>query len=122
MEYDLEQRLIKFSLLVMGIVNNVVSTINGITLAKQLSKSGTSVSLYYGEAQNAESRKDFIHKMKIVLKELRETHIFLELITRSRLCSTNNELTMATAESKELILIFARSIETAKANAKSRFR
>ena len=84
--YDLEERLISFSLLAMDIVNSTNSFINGVNLARQLSRSGTSVSLNYGEVLAAESRKDFVHKMKIVLKELRETRICLNLISRANLC------------------------------------
>jgi four helix bundle protein len=71
-KFDLEERLIEFSVLVIEIVNEMPKTRAGNHLSGQLVRSGTSVSLNYGEAQSGESRKDFIHKMKIVLKELRE--------------------------------------------------
>ncbi len=72
-KYDLEERLIDFSVLIIDIDNKMPNTKAGNTLAGQIIRSGSSVSVNYGEAQSAESRKDFIHKMKVVLKELRET-------------------------------------------------
>jgi four helix bundle protein len=115
--FDLENRLINFSVSVMDIVNKVPRTINGTNLAKQLSRSGTSVSLHYGEAQSAESRRDFIHKMKVVLKELRETNICLRLIEKTGLVNERNDLESIKREGVELISIFVKSIETARKNA-----
>ena len=85
-------------------------------LAKQLLRSGTSVSLNYGEAQSGESRKDFVHKMKIVLKELGETFINLKIIERAKLYKTLTKIDKAKKESNELISIFVKSIETAQKN------
>jgi four helix bundle protein len=84
-QYDLEERLINFSVMIIEIVNDIPNTKAGNHLAGQLVRSGTSVSLNYGEAQSAESRKDFIHKMKIILKELRETLVCLKIIHRCKL-------------------------------------
>ena len=117
-KYDLEDRLVNFSLKIMEVVNEIPKTINGINLANQLSKSGTSVSLNYGEAQSAESRKDFIHKMKVVLKELRETKICLSLMVQSNLLGANQHLLNLVNENNELISIFVKSIETARRNGK----
>lgn len=78
--FDLEERLINFSVLIIEIVNEVSNTKAGNHLSRQLVRCGTSVSLNYGEAQSGESRKDFIHKMKVVLKELRETFVCLKII------------------------------------------
>ena len=117
-KYDLEDRLIGFSVQIMEVVSEVPKTINGINLANQLSRSGTSVSLNYGEAQSAESRKDFIHKMKVVLKELRETKICLSLMVKSNLLGTSQHLLNLKNENKELISIFVKSIETARKNGR----
>ncbi len=84
-------------------------------LVHQLSKSGTAPALLYGEAQAAESRADFIHKMKIALKELRESRINLRIIIEKPL-STSDKLIKALKEVNELIGIFTSSIETAKRN------
>ena len=81
-KYDLENRLIDFSVLIIGIVDKMPNSKASNTLAGQLVRSGTSVSLNYGEAQSAESRRDFIHKMKVILKELRENLINLKIIKK----------------------------------------
>ena len=114
MIYDLESRLINFSVRIIHLVNNLPQNAVGLNLASQLSKSGTSVSLHYGEAQSAESRKDFIHKMKILLKELRETNICLQVIEKANLIGSKRELDLLQKENVELIAIFVRSIQTAR--------
>ena len=87
----------------------------GSNLEYQLSKSGTAPALQYGEAQAAESRPDFIHKMKILLKELRETRITLRIINEKPIVKdTRIEVTLK--ECNELIGIFTKSVETAKKN------
>jgi four helix bundle protein len=87
-------------------------------LAGQLLRSGTSPALNYGEAQSGESRRDFIHKIKVVLKELRETFICLKIIHRTRLYSSEDKLKFALNENNELISIFVKSAETAQKNDK----
>ena len=79
-KYDLEERLIQFALLIIDIVKMLPNTRAGNHIAGQLIRSGTSPAFNYGEAQVAESRDDFIHKMKICLKELKETHIAVQII------------------------------------------
>lgn len=118
-KYDLENRLIEFSVLIIEIVNEMMNSKAGNHLSGQLVWSGTSVSLNYGEAQSAESKKDFIHKMKVILKELRETFVCLKIIQRSKLYETEENIKKAKKENNELISIFVRSIETAKKNQKS---
>lgn len=88
----------------------------GSHLAGQLIRSGTSVSLNYGEAQSGESRKDFIHKMKVVLKELRETFVCLKIIYHAKLYKDMSDMDKAMTENNELISIFVRSVETAQKN------
>ena len=73
----------------------------------------------HGEAQGAESRKDFLHKMKIALKELRETGRWLKLITRVSLIEKTELLDPLIKETDELTRIFVTSIRTAKANAEN---
>ena len=113
---DLEERLIKFSVTVMEIANEVPNKKAGNHLAGQLIRSGTSVSLNYGEAQSGESRRDFIHKMQIVLKELRESYVCLKIINSAKLFKTNKKVEMAIQENNELISIFVKSVETAQKN------
>jgi four helix bundle protein len=74
------------------------------------------VALNYGEAQSAESRKDFIHKMKVVLKELGESFVCLKILFRIKSFKSEKEMTNAMKECDELISIFVKSIETAKRN------
>jgi four helix bundle protein len=118
-KYDLEERLIEFSVLIIEIVNEMPNLKAGNHLSGQLVRSGTSVSLNYGEAQSAESRKDFIHKMKVILKELRETFVCLKIIHRSKLYRTESKILKAKKENNELISIFVKSIETAQNNLQS---
>ena len=115
-KFDLEERLIEFSVLLIEITNDMTKNKAGNHLAGQLVRSGTSVSLNYGEAQSGESRKDFIHKMKIVLKELRESFICLKIIHRTKLSKKETKIEKAIKENNELIAIFVRSIETAQNN------
>jgi len=112
---DLENRLIDFAATVIGVVDSLPNTKAGSHIAGQLVRSGTSPAPNYGEARSAESRKDFIHKMKICLKELRETWIWLELIRRKQL-SDSIELPGILAECDELIAIFVSSTKTADGN------
>jgi len=86
-KFDLEERLIDFVVVVSDIVEQLPNTRLGNYLAGQLVRSGCSPALNYGEAQSAESRNDFIHKMKIILKELRESLISLKIIERKKLYS-----------------------------------
>ncbi len=114
MRYDLEERLITFSVLIIDVVESLPKSRVGNHMAGQLIRSGTSPAFNYGEAQSAESRKDFVHKMKIVLKELRETSICLEIIQRKGLCPRRQLSNSALEECRQLIAIFAKSVSTAE--------
>ena len=116
--FDLEERLICFSVLIIEITNEIPNTKAGNHLSGQLVRSGTSVSLNYGEAQSGESRKDFIHKMKVVLKELRQTFVCLKILFRTKLFKTEDKIKKTIKENDELISIFVKSIETAQKNMK----
>jgi len=115
-KYDLEDRLIAFSAQIIEIAESVINSYTGNQLSTQLLRSGTSVSLNYGEAQSAESRKDFIHKIKLILKELRETNICLKLIKNRHLVNNVAILEKIMIENNELISIFVKSIQTARNN------
>ena len=110
---DLENRLIDFAVQIINGIEALPTTKAGNHIAGQLVRSGTSPAPNYGEAQSAESRKDFIHKMKVALKELRETLIWLRIIERKPLCDPN-ELTEVIKECDELIAIFVTSVKTAE--------
>ena len=115
-KFDLEERLINFTVLILEIVESIPKTKSGNILAGQLVRSGTSSALNYGEAQSGESRKDFIHKIKVVLKELRETFVCLKIIYRSKLYQSEEKIKLALSENNELISIFVKSVETAQKN------
>ena len=113
---ELEDRLISFSVLIIELVNEMPNSKAGNHLSGQIVRSGTSVSLNYGEAQSGESKKDFIHKIKVVLKELRETYICLKIIYRTKLYQSEEKMQAALKENNELISIFVKSVETAQKN------
>ena len=113
--YDLEDRLVKFAIIILEVCDLLPNSKAANNLEHQLSKSGTAPALMYGEVQAAESRADFIHKMKVLLKELRETRITLRIIDEKPIVkSLKVELTLK--ECNELIGIFSVSIKTAKSN------
>ena len=114
--YDLEDRLIEFASMIIEVDEKISNTRAGNHLGGQILRSGTSPALNYGEAQAAESKKDFIHKMKVCLKELRETNICLKLISNRNMVKSQELVEKAFNESKELIAIFTKSIETAESN------
>ncbi len=119
-KYDLEERLIEFCLLVIEIVELLPENKVGNHIGGQLLRSGSSPAFNYGEAQSAESRSDFIHKMRICLKELRESRIALKIIMRKPLLNQSEKVERALKECNELIAIFVKSISTAEKNRKAK--
>ena len=113
---DLKERLIRFSILVSDIVELLPGNRIGKYIADQLTRSGISPSFNYGEAQFAESANDFIHKIKICLKELNEVHICLLFIGYKSLIDNINIITQASGECNELISIFVATVETKRKN------
>jgi len=111
--YDLEERLLDYSVRIIKIVEMLPNTRTGNHIAGQLLKSGTSPYPNHGEAQAAESQKDFVHKLSISLKELRESFRWLKLIHRIPLIDNSELLNDIINETEELIKIFFASIKTA---------
>ncbi len=111
-KYDLEDRLIEFGTRIIKLVGALPNTLVTRHLGGQLIRSGTSPALLYGEAQAAESRSDFIHKMKIGLKELRETKVNLKFLIKGEFLPPTR-LHLLLQENDELIAIFVKSITTA---------
>ena len=109
---ELEDRLIDFAVAIIGVTEALPNTKAGSHVAGQLIRSGTSSAPNYGEARSAESRKDFIHKMKISLKELRESMIWLKIISR-KLMVEGEVVDAVISECNELIAIFVSSTRTA---------
>ena len=114
--FDLEERLIDFAVRMLRIAESLPKTKIGNHISGQLIRCVTSPAPNYGEAQSAESRSDFIHKMKICLKELRETKVWLLIITKAGLIKPKSKLEPDIVENDELISIFMASIKTAKQN------
>ena len=114
--FDLEERLIDFAVRIIRIAESLPKTKVGNHISGQLIRCGTSPAPNYGEAQSAESRSDFIHKIKICLKELRETKVWLIMIIRANLIKPKSKLESDIIENDELISIFMASIKTAKQN------
>ena len=112
---DLEERLITFANQIIDITEALPNSRAAIHLSGQLLRSGTSPALNYGEAQAAESRQDFLHKTKVVLKELRETQVNLKLLHRRRYLATG-QVDKALAECSELVAIFTKSVSTTRRN------
>ena len=115
-KFDLEERLIDFAVLTIEITESLNNTRAGNHISSQLVRSGTSPALHYGEAQSAESRNDFVHKLKILLKELRESLVALKIIKKVSLTKKIELVEKGIIECNELISIFVKSIETAKRN------
>ncbi len=118
-KYDLEDRLIDFSLMVIKLSEKLPKSYTGQHFSKQLIRSGSSPAFHYAEAKGAESRKDFIHKLKIGLKELRETHVCLKIIKQKPLLE-NGIIDKAIAECDQLIAIFTASVNTARKNSQAK--
>ena len=116
---QLEKRLIEFSINVIKFVEKLERGKANSYLANQIIRSSTSAALNYGEAQSAESPKDFIHKMQVGLKELRETFVGLRILVGLRNIK-NEESNLILDENNQLISIFVTSIRTAK--SRSRFK
>src|SRR6187431_1849534 len=118
-KFDLEERLIDFAVLVIQIADNLIDTRAGNHIAGQIVRSGTHPALHYGEAESAESRQDFIHKLKVLLKELRETSNALKIIKKASLSNMTHLIEKALPECNELISIFVKSISTAQENLRN---
>ena len=101
--YDLEERLIDFAVRIIRMAESLPKTRVGNHIAGQLIRCGTSPAPNYGEAQSAESRADFVHKMKVCLKELRETRVWLLMIVRAKLITPVSKLESLIDENNELI-------------------
>jgi len=111
--YDLEDRLIRFGAAVCRLTAQLPATAVGRQVSLQLIRSATSPFANYGEVQGAESRRDFIHKLGICVKELRETRAWLKFIGEMELCP-KEPLWIVTGECDELLAILATSIKTAR--------
>ena len=112
----LSDRLLQYGARILRLSASLPKTEEGLHVRRQLLRSGTSAGANYQEACGAESRSDFIHKMQIVLKELRETDYWLCLLAASELMP-RQRLSDIFQESDELISIVVKSLVTARGNA-----
>jgi len=115
--FNLEDRLLEFSARIIRLVDALPNTRAANHLAGQLLRCGTSPYGNHGEVEGAESRKDFIHKLKVCLKELKETRRWLRLVAKSSMMPPL-KIAAILNETEELIRIFFSSVRTAERNAK----
>jgi four helix bundle protein len=118
--YDLEERLLEYSVRIIRLVEALPNTRAGNHVAGQLLRSGTSPLPNHGEAQAGESRADFVHKLKICLKELRESLRWLRLVQRVPLIKPPAKIDPLVQETDELIRIFVKSIQTSQGRSLQR--
>ena len=115
--YDLEDRLLEFAVSIVELVETLPNTRAGNHLAGQLLRCGTSPYGHHGEVESAESRKDFVHKLKVCLKELRETRRWLRLFARLNKLRPDERLGACLTEADQLIRIFVASVRTTERRA-----
>ena len=115
--YDLEDRLLEFAANIIDLTESLPNTRAGNHIAGQLLRCGTSSLSNHGEVEAAESRRDFLHKLRICLKELRETKRWLRLVGRAKKLGSPANFGIFLNETEELIRIFVASIRTAERNA-----
>ena len=116
-KFDLQERLIDYAVRIINLSEQLPETKVGKHISSQILRSGTSPAANYGEAQSAESKADFIHKLKISLKELRETEVWLKIIIKTKIIQPSAKLSPLLQETDELISILFKSIDTAKKNS-----
>ncbi len=109
---DIQERMIDFAVVIIQVTSQLAKTQAGKHVAGQLLRSGTSPAPNYGEARGAESTKDFVHKLGVVLKELNESEIWLKIIVRSKMLLPIESVTPVANECSELCKIIASSIRT----------
>ena len=113
-EFDLQDRFVDYAVRIIKLSEALPETKAGKHVSTQILRSGTSPAPNYGEAQSAESKADFVHKLKVALKELRETEIWLKIIGKSKMIKSASLVAPLLEETDELIAILFKSVETAK--------
>jgi four helix bundle protein len=114
--FDLEDRLLDFSARIIRLVDALPNTRSANHVAGQLLRCGTSPYGNHGEVEAAESRRDFVHKLRICLKELKESRRWLRLLQKAGLVPMQKMVAIL-RETEELIKIFFASVRTAEKNA-----
>ena len=116
--YDLDERLLSYGASIINLTRAMTSDYAGRHVGNQLLRAGTAPLSHHGEAHAAESPADFIHKMRMALKELRESERWLKLIQKTNLLTRQDALPHVLDETDQLIRIFVTSIATAEARKK----
>jgi four helix bundle protein len=111
---DIEERLVEFAVRIVTLCSQLPKTEIGKHFTRQLLRSGTSPAAHYAEARGAESDNDFVHKLRICLKELNESRVWLKIITKSEVFP-ENRLQNITDECDQLCRIINTSIKTVRA-------
>ena len=114
--FDLDERFINYSVEVIRFTENLPKTNTGLYFSDQIMRAVASAALNYSESQSAESRKDFIHKIKVSLKELREAYSGLRIVMRLSK-NPSDKIDWIIKEGNELISILVKSVKTARKNA-----
>ena len=115
---ELSERLLDYGVRIIKVTEAMPGTVVGRRIGDQLLRSGTSVGANYQEAQAAESRADFAHKLQIALKELREASYWLLLLSKAKILPLQ-KLEELIDESYQLRAILSKSVATAKGKAKA---
>lgn len=113
----LDRRLLKYGARIIAVVQALPRTLVGAHIGRQMLRSGTSAGANYREARGAESRADFVHKVQIVVKELRETDFWLRMAVEAKLVS-EARLRPLIQETDELTAMSVSSVKTAKSKAR----
>jgi len=114
---DLKERLLEFGARIVTLVEALPRTLVGRRIGDQLLRSGTSVGANYEEAQAAESKEDFVHKLQVALKEAREANYWLRLLAKSRKLPPER-LASILDESSQLRAMLSKAVARAKGKAK----
>ena len=115
---NLNERLLEYGVRIIKLVESLPKTLVGRRIGDQLLRSGTSVGANYEEAQGAESKDDFIHKLQIALKELRESNYWLRLLARAGKVPSGRMASLLD-ESNQLRAMLSKAVATAKGKTKS---
>jgi four helix bundle protein len=113
---DLGERLLDYGAEIIALVEGLPRTLAGRRIADQPLRSSTSVGANYEEAQAAESHADFVHKLQIALKEIRESYYWLRVLAGARAVAPE-QLAKLVDESMQLRAILSKAVATAKAKA-----
>jgi four helix bundle protein len=114
---DLDERLLTYGARVIKLVESLPRTLAGRRIGDQLLRSATSAGANYEEARGAESRSDFVHKMQVALKELRESHYWLRLLMKAEILPVDR-LADLLDEATQLRAILSKSVATTKGKAR----